>query len=125
MYEVTVQRHFDAAHYLRDYNGRCENLHGHRYQVAITLRADQLDSVGLAFDFTALKRLINEVFLSRYDHVCLNDVEPYTKINPSAENIARTIFEDVHAALPTNNAALHSVTVWESPDSWCTYTATA
>ena len=122
MYEISVQRHFDAAHYLRDYNGRCENLHGHRYQLAVTMRAQQLDGIGLAFDFTALKKVIGEVILAHYDHVCLNDIAPYTEINPSAENIARTIFEALARALPKDNALLYSVTVWESPDSWCTYT---
>ncbi|MHB1413620.1 MAG: 6-carboxytetrahydropterin synthase QueD [Chloroflexota bacterium] len=122
MYEVTVRKHFDAAHYLRDYNGRCENLHGHRYEVAITARSRELDQTGLAFDFTRLKGVLQERFLDRYDHVCLNDVNPYTEINPSAENIARTIYLGMREALAGTPATLHSVTVWESPDSWCTYT---
>ncbi|MCL4466685.1 MAG: 6-carboxytetrahydropterin synthase QueD [Chloroflexi bacterium] len=125
MYEISVRQHFDAAHYLRDYNGRCENLHGHRYEVAVSLSARGLDASGLAFDFTRLKRVLKERFLDVYDHVCLNDVAPYDRINPSAENIARTMFEGLseHLADPESQASLHSVTVWESPDSWCTYTA--
>ena len=122
MYQVTVKQHFDAAHYLRDYHGRCENLHGHRYEVAVTLRAAALDVTGLAFDFTELKRVLKDRFLARYDHACLNDLPPYTEINPSAENIARTIYEGLREALGQAGAVLQSVTVWESPDSWCTYT---
>jgi 6-pyruvoyltetrahydropterin/6-carboxytetrahydropterin synthase len=121
MYEVTVRQHFDAAHYLRDYGGRCENLHGHRYEVAVTLASRELDGTGLAYDFTRLKRVLKERFLERYDHVCLNDVAPYTEINPSAENIARTIYEGLREHLGGGPATLKSVTVWESPDSWCTY----
>jgi 6-pyruvoyltetrahydropterin/6-carboxytetrahydropterin synthase len=121
VFEVTVQQHFDSAHYLRDYNGRCENLHGHRYQVAVTLIAQEVDNIGLAFDFTRLKRGLKERYLDRYDHVCLNDIEPFTEINPSAENIARTIYGIAREIVADSNAKLKSVTVWESPDSWATY----
>ncbi|MHB1005866.1 MAG: 6-carboxytetrahydropterin synthase QueD [Chloroflexota bacterium] len=121
MYKVTVRMHFDAAHYLRDYNGRCENLHGHRYEVAVSLTSRELDSTGLAFDFTRLKGALKERFLNRYDHVCLNDVAPYTEINPSAENIARTIYEGMGNVVAGSPARLRSVTVWESPDSWATF----
>jgi 6-pyruvoyltetrahydropterin/6-carboxytetrahydropterin synthase len=116
-----VQQHFDSAHYLRDYNGRCENLHGHRYQVAVTLIAKEVDNIGLAFDFTRLKRGLKERYLDHYDHVCLNDIEPYTEINPSAENIARTIYGIASEIVAGSNASIKSVTVWESPDSWATY----
>lgn len=121
MYQVTVRQHFDSAHYLRDYNGRCENLHGHRYEVAVTLRSTALDGTGLAFDFTRLKAALKQRFLDRYDHFCLNDVSPFTEINPSAENIARTIYEGMGDVVADSPAALLSVTVWESPDSWATY----
>lgn len=121
MYQVTVKQHFDAAHYLRDYHGRCENMHGHRYEVAVALRATVLDPTGLAFDFAELKRVLKDRFLIHYDHACLNDLPPYTRINPSAENIARTMYEGLRDGLRDSPAALQSVTVWESPDSWCTY----
>lgn len=121
MYQLTVKQHFDAAHYLRDYHGRCENLHGHRYEVAVSVRADALDAVGLAFDFAELKRVLKDRFIARYDHICLNDLSPFTDINPSAENIARTIYDGLRAPLAGTPATLNSVTVWESPDSWCAY----
>lgn len=119
MYGVTVRQHFDAAHYLRDYHGRCENLHGHRYEVTVTVASRDLDSTGLAFDFTRLKAVLKERFLARYDHVCLNDVAPFTEINPSAENIARTIYQALHEALP--QVQLAYVQAYESPDAWATY----
>lgn len=120
MYEIAIRSHFDSAHYLRGYGGRCENLHGHRWQVEVGLRAAELNDIGLAFDFTELKRLVNEL-MKRFDHVCLNDVEPFTQINPSTENIARTICEYVEGAIDDERVAVDRVTVWESPDSWATY----
>lgn len=120
MYRVSIERHFDAAHYLREYEGKCENLHGHRYKVVANLKTDVLDEIGLAFDFTILKRRIDEI-LERFDHICLNDIEPFTSINPSSENIARTICNELHQRLEGQNADIQSIEVWESPDAWVTY----
>lgn len=120
MYEVAILSHFDSAHYLRGYGGRCENLHGHRWQVEVALRATELNDIGLAFDFTKLKRIVNEL-VKRFDHVCLNEIEPFTQINPSTENIARTIFDLVAGQLGDPRAEIDHVTVWESPDSRATY----
>ena len=119
MYEVTIQRHFDAAHALRGYAGRCENLHGHRYEVAVCLAATQLNEIGLAFDFTELKRVLDETVLSRLDHTNLNETPPFDRINPSAENLARFICEQLEEALP--QPQLSWVRVWESPDAYATY----
>ncbi len=119
MYRISVEDHFDAAHYLRDYGGRCENLHGHRFKVVVTVEAKNLNSIGLAYDFTELKKHLKEV-LSQFDHVCLNEVEPFDRINPSSENIAITIFDGLKACLP-GQVKLASVEVWESPQSWVVY----
>ncbi len=116
MYEISVREHFDAAHALKGYRGKCERLHGHRYEVVVTLRADRLDDIGLAYDFSIIKKHLREV-LSRFDHNTLNDVEPFDKINPSAENIAVKIYEELHRMeLP-----IVTVQVYESPDTWVTY----
>ena len=120
MYEVSVQDHFDAAHFLRGYQGRCENLHGHRYQVVVTLRAEQLNDLGLAFDFTELKRRLKQI-LGRLDHVCLNDVPPFDQINPSAENIACNIYQALAQEKLDKGVSLAQVQVWDSPDAWATY----
>ena len=120
MYRVSVERHFDAAHYLREYNGKCENLHGHRYKVVANLKADILDDIGLAFDFTVLKKSVDEI-LERFDHTCLNDIEPFTTINPSSENIASTIYGELKKRLDKQTAEIESIEVWESPDAWITY----
>ncbi len=122
MYTVSIRKHFDAAHYLRDYHGRCENLHGHRYEVALTVESADLADNGMAYDFTELKKQLTEKVLDRYDHACLNDLPDFQSVNPSAENIARLIYEQMQPVVQSPKVALKCVTVWESPDSWATYT---
>lgn len=118
MYEVCIQRHFDAAHYLRNYGGRCEALHGHRWQIVVGVAVDDLDETELAFDFTELKRVVDDI-LADFDHVCLNDTPPFDEINATSENIARVIYDRVAAALP--DLCVSKVTAYESPDAWVTY----
>lgn len=118
MYEVSVREHFDAAHYLRGYQGRCENLHGHRFQVMVTVRASEVDQIGLAYDFVELKRNLREV-LERFDHTCLNDVPPFDRINPSSENIATAIYSGLRERLA--HISISSVQVCESPEACVTY----
>ena len=118
MYYVSVKDHFDAAHFLRGYAGKCENLHGHRYEVSIKLSSPTLNEVGLAYDFTELKAVLKPA-LARFDHVLINDVPPFDKINPSAENIAKTIYEEIKPKII--DARLESVTIWESPESSAEY----
>src|ERR1700734_3387702 len=88
MYEVTVERGFSSGHFLRNYKGKCEHPHGHNYKVRITLCGETLDAAGLLLDFRDLKQVMHPV-IERIDHQMLNDLEPFTKINPSAENLAR------------------------------------
>jgi 6-pyruvoyltetrahydropterin/6-carboxytetrahydropterin synthase len=121
MYRVSIERHFDAAHYLRDYRGKCESLHGHRYKVVASVTAAGLDDIGLAYDFTALKKAVDDI-LERYDHTCLNDIPPFDKINPSSENIASAIYDELKPKLAGDSATIQSIEVWESPDSRVTYT---
>jgi 6-pyruvoyltetrahydropterin/6-carboxytetrahydropterin synthase len=120
MYRVSIERHFDAAHYLREYNGKCENLHGHRYKVVVNLKNGTLDEIGLAYDFTDLKKKVDEI-LERFDHTCLNDIEPFTSINPSSENIASIICSELNVRLDKQTAEIESIEVWESPDARITY----
>ncbi len=120
MYEVSVQQHFDAAHYLRGYQGKCENLHGHRFQVVAKVRAEQIDEVGLAYDFVQLRQQLGEI-VGRFDHTCLNEVPPFDKINPSSENIAFTIYSELQTLLRREKASIASIQVWESPHSCVTY----
>ncbi|MGB9723613.1 MAG: 6-carboxytetrahydropterin synthase QueD [Chloroflexia bacterium] len=121
MYRIHVRDHFDAAHYLRGYQGRCEALHGHRWEVVVALESDRLNEIDLAYDFTDLKRLLRENVLSRLDHRCLNDVPPFDRINATTENLARVIFGWLQEALDTPSVHLAYVEVYESPDSWVRY----
>jgi 6-pyruvoyltetrahydropterin/6-carboxytetrahydropterin synthase len=120
MYEISVEKHFDAAHFLRGYRGKCEALHGHSYRVVVRVKASQLDKIGLAYDFTELKRHLNDI-LSRFDHTCLNDVAPFNRINPSAENIAATIYDELKKKLAAEPVTLNCVEAWESPQTGVTY----
>ena len=120
MYEIAVEKHFDAAHYLRGYRGKCEEMHGHRYRVVVKIKAFKLDDIGLAYDFTELKAHLNEI-LSRFDHTCLNDVPPFDGINPSAENIAATIYSELKGRLAGEPITIVRVEAWESPQTGVAY----
>ena len=120
MYEIAVESHFDAAHFLRGYRGKCEALHGHRFRVVARVSADKLDDAGMAYDFTELKKHLNDI-LDKYDHTCLNDVSPFDKINPSSEHLATTIHGELKKKLGGEKVSISSIEVWESPQSWATY----
>jgi 6-pyruvoyltetrahydropterin/6-carboxytetrahydropterin synthase len=120
MYEISVEKYFDAAHFLRGYQGKCESMHGHRYRVVVRVKAEKLDDIGLAYDFTDLKRYLDDI-LSRFDHTCLNDVSPFDRINPSAENIATTIYNELKYKLAAEPITLTCVEAWESPQQGVAY----
>jgi len=120
MYQVSVEQHFDAAHFLRGYRGKCEALHGHRFRVVVRVTASRVDATGIAYDFTKLKQHLGDI-ISRFDHACLNEVPPFDKINPSSENIAATTYNELQAKLAGAPVSLSSVEVWESPQSGVTY----
>jgi 6-pyruvoyltetrahydropterin/6-carboxytetrahydropterin synthase len=121
MYQLFVEEHFDAAHYLPDYHGKCEKLHGHRFKIVARFEAAKLDETGLAYDFAQLKEHLREI-LARFDHTCLNDVSPLNKIGPSSENIAATIYSVLHTRFAKSPVKLVSVEVWESPTAGVAYT---
>jgi len=120
MYLITVESDFDAAHCLRNYGGKCEALHGHRFVIRVTVGATVLNEIGLAYDFTVLKRHLNDI-LARFDHAHLNDTPPFTEINPSSENIATLIYDEMRSKIAQDTVSLESIEVWESPTSHVTY----
>jgi 6-pyruvoyltetrahydropterin/6-carboxytetrahydropterin synthase len=122
MYEVSVDESFAAAHNLRNYRGKCENLHGHNYKVRVTLAGKELDSTGLLYDFVHLKQAIQGV-IRALDHTYLNERPPFDVLNPSAENIARYIYDETARQLSpaSNGAGIASITVWESDVTAATY----
>ncbi len=122
MYQISVEQHFDAAHFLRGYQGKCEALHGHRFRVVIKIKASRVDDIGIAYDFIELKQHLGDI-LVRFDHTCLNDVPPFDKINPSSENIASIIYNELKPKLASAPVSLSCIEVWESPQSGVSYSS--
>jgi len=124
MYEISVDATFAAAHNLRDYYGKCEDLHGHNYKVRVVVEGPELDSTGLLYDFVHLKQVIQGVIQS-LDHKYLNELAPFDTLNPSAENLARHIYDETAKRLrPSLNAPrVRDVTIWETDTSAATYRA--
>ncbi len=123
MFEISVEDTFAAGHYLRNYRGKCENPHGHNYKVRVTLAGDELDKAGLLLDFKDLKETMRQV-VDRLDHQMINDLEPFTTLNPSAENIARYFYEHANSHLRTatnGRVRVKDVTVWETETTTATY----
>ncbi len=120
MYQVSVEQHFDAAHFLRGYRGKCEALHGHRFQVVVRIKSAELNDIGIVYDFVELKQQLKDI-LARFDHTCLNDVPPFDTINPSSENIAVTIYNELQPKLAGAPVSLSAVEVGESPQNRVVY----
>jgi 6-pyruvoyltetrahydropterin/6-carboxytetrahydropterin synthase len=112
-YELTVKGHFDAAHSLYGYPGECKELHGHTWDVEVTVSSSQLDEIGIVYDFKALKADLNSV-LDAFDHVYINEVAPFDKISPTAENLARVICERLQGRVDPR-VSVKEIAVWESP----------
>jgi 6-pyruvoyltetrahydropterin/6-carboxytetrahydropterin synthase len=122
MFLVSVQAHYDSAHFLRNYHGKCERLHGHRYVVELALARNELDAAGIAFDFVIVKKHLRAL-ADHLDHNNLNDLEPFTELEPSAENQAKWFWEELKKQLPAEVAdAMVYTRVWETPTQWAQYT---
>jgi len=122
MYQIAKTFSFDAAHALRGYDGNCERLHGHRWEVEVCIEGPSLNELGILVDFRLVKAVALRV-TAEYDHNTLNDVPPYDEINPSTENIARVIYQTIKTELTDlpNDVHVAFVQVWESPTSWAKY----
>jgi 6-pyruvoyltetrahydropterin/6-carboxytetrahydropterin synthase len=112
-YELTVKGHFDAAHSLYGYPGECRNLHGHTWDVEVTVASPELDEIGIVYDFKSLKDDLAGV-LADYDHVHINTVAPFDRISPTAENLARVLCERLQQTVDSRVRVVE-VAVWESP----------
>ena len=123
MYEITVEDTFAAGHYLRNYKGKCENPHGHNYKVRVTLTGGELDKAGLLVDFKDLKDVMKQV-IDRLDHRMINDLEPFTELNPSAENLAKYFYDEANRKLglvTQGRVRVKNVTVFETDTTTATY----
>jgi len=119
MYELSVKDHFDAAHSLRGYPGECAKLHGHTWDIEVTVEGETLDGIDILYDFKQLKIDLAAV-LEPLDHAFLNDVPPFDVLSPTAENMARVLYEAL-AAKVAEQVRVKEVTVWESPIARITY----
>jgi 6-pyruvoyltetrahydropterin/6-carboxytetrahydropterin synthase len=123
MFEVTVDDTFAAGHYLRNYKGKCENPHGHNYKIRVTLAGDELDKAGLLLDFKDLREVMRHV-IDRLDHQMINEIEPFTVINPSAENLAKYFYDESNTRLKSvtsGRVRVKDVTVFETDTTTARY----
>lgn len=120
MIELTIRDHFDAAHFLKNYQGKCARIHGHTWEVEVKVRGKELDQIGMLVDFSMLKKNLKEV-VERLDHILINDLLPFQDTNPTAENISAYIGNELAGLFKSYPVKLFSVTVWESPRAAATY----
>lgn len=120
MFDVFIKTHFAGAHHLRNYPGNCEKPHGHNWKVKVTVRATELDELGMGIDFKVLKQKVNAV-VDELDHHDLNEHPSFQAQNPSSENIAVFLYNELKAPLSHERYQLYSVTVRETDSSGLTY----
>ncbi|HTV08648.1 MAG TPA: 6-carboxytetrahydropterin synthase QueD [Candidatus Aquilonibacter sp.] len=123
MFEITVQANFSSGHFLRDYYGKCENPHGHNYRVLVTLAGEELEPNGLLLDFKVLKQVLRPT-VQYLDHNMINNLEPFTTVNPSAENLAKYFFERTAGELErmtSGRVRVKDCTIWETDTSFARY----
>jgi 6-pyruvoyltetrahydropterin/6-carboxytetrahydropterin synthase len=116
MYSIKVEASFSSAHNLRGYKGKCEELHGHNWKIEAVASKSKLDKTGLVLDFKFIKNALNTI-LEKLDHKYLNNLSYFKKTNPTSENIAKFIYDNLKLQVPS----VKSVTVWESENSSATY----
>ena len=123
MFEVAVEQTFAAGHALRNYKGKCENVHGHNFKVRVVIEGEKLDETGLLVDFLDVKAAMQTI-IDRLDHVFLNEVEPFDIKNPSAENIAEYFYSEIERSLKSVvPVRVREVKVWETDIQSATYRA--
>lgn len=122
MFDVFIKTHFSAGHHLRNYPGNCEKPHGHNWNVKVTVRATELDELGMGIDFRTVKNAVNTV-MNDLDHCDLNNHPAFLDKNPSSENLARYIFQQLTPVLSSERYRLYSITVGETENTGVTYRA--
>lgn len=114
MYKISAQKRFSASHIIKDYPGECGRLHGHNWNVKVTVKAKELNNFGMAIDFKELSKILNEV-IEKLDHYHLNDIPPFNEIQPTAENLAKFFYGELKSKLAQyKNVEIDSVEIWET-----------
>ena len=124
-YTVNQTCYFSAAHILRGYPAACERLHGHNYKVIIEVCSGNLNALGMVMDYYDIDKIAKK-YISKIDHQYLNDITPFDKINPTAENISAWLYnnmaDDITSLKNNNNqATLKSITIWETDHNFVKY----
>ena len=119
-FEIEVEQQFSAAHRLRGSGAKCENLHGHNWNVVAVVRGERLDRLGMVMDFKVLRQALLDV-LEELDHRDLNALPAFEKVNPSAENIARFVYDRLARKIVARGVRLERIRVAESDGCWATY----
>lgn len=122
MFEIKIISDFAAAHHLRNFRGRCENLHGHNWKVEVVLRGRGLNQTDMVIDFGEVKQATRDL-LTRLDHTYLNELPYFQTRNPSSENIALYLYENLSAQFDNDDRWVVRVSAWESKDACATYLA--
>ena len=120
MFDIFIKTHFSGGHHLREYPGNCERPHGHNWKVKVTVRAAELDQLGMGMDFKVLKERVNTV-VDELDHCDLNEHPAFQDRNPSSEHIAQFLFEQLQGELTADRYALYNVEVRETDSSGVIY----
>ena len=120
MFVLKIVTDFASAHSLRNYPGDCSILHGHNWQVEVSVCSQVLDDNGIAIDFREIKKQ-TKLVIKRVDHQYLNEIEPFDVLNPTAENIAKYFFDEVGLLVNNENVKVKDVVIWETPRSAVTY----
>ena len=120
-YTLKILTDFASAHTLRNYPGACSRMHGHNWKVELEIEATQLNDIGIAIDLKQMKKATNEV-CDRLDHQYLNDIEPFHKINPTAENIAAYLYSEIGKLINDDTVKVSMVTLWETERACVRYT---
>jgi 6-pyruvoyltetrahydropterin/6-carboxytetrahydropterin synthase len=120
MFQISAEYTFSAGHALRGYKGKCENVHGHNYKVQVTVAGESLNSIGLLMDFVDLRAAIKSL-VDRLDHHFLNDLPPFDKLNPSAENLAKYFYDGLDPQVREQGNQVSAVKVWETDTTSATF----
>lgn len=120
MYRVTIEKSISSAHLLRQYAGKCREIHGHNWIFQVTLEAEQLDEIGMVVDFGILKKHL-AALLEPLDHKMINEIPPFDQMNPTAENLCAFVFQELKKQWAGNRVRVALVKVWETPDNVAEY----
>jgi 6-pyruvoyltetrahydropterin/6-carboxytetrahydropterin synthase len=119
MYQLSIEKTISAAHNLRDYKGPCTRVHGHNWKIRVQVKTARLDEAGIAIDFDELDKTTWQI-IQRFDHQNLNDISPFDKLNPTAENIVKYFYDQIKNILPSG-VHLDKVTLWENDSYQVSY----